>query len=386
MNLKTYEETFSFNNLYDAYKKSRKGVQWKGTVQAYKTSAISRLYETKRKLMNGTFKTGRFHKFTIMERGKLRHIQSVNIEERVVQRCLCDQVLVETLSRKFIFDNSACIKGKGTHFAIKRLKRNLHRYWLRHKTNEGYILQWDFHHYFDTIPHDQIKKAVLPLLRDKRIGSLFAKLVDDFDGDRGMGLGSQISQISALFYPRKIDDELQYRFKTEGNGRFMDDGYAISESKEVLQNALQVLRELANSLGIEINEKKTQINKLNGTFQFLKARVTMGKDGKITVKPNRRNMTRNNRKLRKIQLMWLRGELNYQEAKEIYRTTDGNFQNFDAYNARHKYQCLFKRLFKGGIRYEIPNDERVPDWTLGKTRPTRRNRSDREWWTSLLRV
>jgi hypothetical protein len=215
---------------------------------------------------------------------------------------------------------------------------------------------------------------------------LFAKLVDDFDGDRGMGLGSQISQISALFYPRKIDDELQYRFKTEGNGRFMDDGYAISESKEVLQNALQVLRELANSLGIEINEKKTQINKLNGTFQFLKARVTMGKDGKITVKPNRRNMTRNNRKLRKIQLMWLRGELNYQEAKEIYRTTDGNFQNFDAYNARHKYQCLFKRLFKGGIRNEIPNDERVPDWTLGKTRPARRNRSDRERRASLLRV
>ena len=46
------------------------------------------------------------------DRHELRHIRSVHINERVVQRCLCDYSLVPVLSRSFVYDNGASIKIK----------------------------------------------------------------------------------------------------------------------------------------------------------------------------------------------------------------------------------------------------------------------------------
>lgn len=342
----TFEELFTYSNLYHSYLKSRKCVQWKGTVQAFKCSAISRLYEMKRKIRNDTFKTGKFHCFTIMERGKLRQIKSVNIEERILQRCLCDFVLVPTLTRKFIYDNSACVKGKGTHFALKRMKTLLHRHWRKYG-NKGYILQWDYHHYFDTLPHDQIKKSVMPLIKDKRIANLYGRLVDDFPDELGLGLGSQISQISALYYPHKIDNLFAYKKGISGMGRFMDDGYVIAKDKAVLRECLEILKIKSEELGLTLNAKKTRIRKLNGVFPYLKARITLAEDGRILAKPNQRNVTRNRRKLRKLWKMVEEGSLTFDEIKTVYKTTYGNLGNFDANRTKMRYLGLMNDLMKG---------------------------------------
>lgn len=347
MNRKTYEDVFTFTNIYKAWRKSRKNVQWKGTVQAYKTTAISRIYETKAKLDAGRFKTGNFHRFTIMERGKLRHIKSVNIEERVVQRVLCDEVLVPTLRAKFIYDNAACVKGKGTHFALGRMKANLHRYWKRYGTNRGYILQWDFHHYFDTIPHDQAKRAILPLIGDRRLGNLYAKLIDDFDGDEGLGLGSQISQITALYYPHKLDDMFAYDERAFATARFMDDGYVISPDLGFLRECLASLRIKVGELGITINEGKTHIRKLNGTFQFLKARFSLYDDGSVKVKPNARNFTRNCRKLRRMFAMVREGKMEQAYVDGVFKTTYGNLRNYDSHSQMFRYLGLYNDLMRG---------------------------------------
>lgn len=52
-------------------------------ISAMSTANIAR---THRELMDGTWKTKGFFAFDLMERGKLRHIRSVHIAERVVQR------------------------------------------------------------------------------------------------------------------------------------------------------------------------------------------------------------------------------------------------------------------------------------------------------------
>ena len=342
----TFEELFTYSNLYHSYLKSRKGVQWKGTVQAFKATAVSRLYEMKRKIHKGTFKTGNFHCFKIMERGKMRDIKSVNIEERVLQRCLCDYVLVPTLTRKFIYDNSACVKGKGTHFAMKRLRLAMHRHW-REYGNDGYILQWDYSHYFDTLPHEQIKKAVMPLIKDKRIAELYGRLVDDFPGDKGLGLGSQISQISALYYPHAIDNALYYKKGISGMGRFMDDGYVIAKDKAVLRECMATLKMMSERLGLTLNAKKTRIRKLNGVFPYLKARMSLDKNGKILAKPNQRNVTRNRRKLRKMWKMAEEGLIPFADLDMVFRTTYGNFSNFNANKTKMGYLGLMNDLMKG---------------------------------------
>lgn len=90
-----FEEVFTFEHLYDSAKNCSKGVMWKNSVQNYMSRITTNVADTHEKLMNGKFKSRGFHEFDLIERGKLRHIKSVHISERVVQRCLCDYILVK---------------------------------------------------------------------------------------------------------------------------------------------------------------------------------------------------------------------------------------------------------------------------------------------------
>ena len=66
----------------------------KASTQRYKANALLNVVDTLDLLRSGKFKSKGFYEFDIIERGKERHIKSVHISERVVQRCLCDYSLV----------------------------------------------------------------------------------------------------------------------------------------------------------------------------------------------------------------------------------------------------------------------------------------------------
>lgn len=87
--------------------------------------------------------------------GKTRHIKSLHISDRVLQRALCDYILAPATERYLIYDNAASVKGKGIEFSRKRLQAHLERYY-RQYGREGYVLQIDFSKYFDNIRHDVV--------------------------------------------------------------------------------------------------------------------------------------------------------------------------------------------------------------------------------------
>ena len=97
-----FEQVFTFRHLWDSYKKCRKGVGWKPSIQIFNQNMGMNIYKLYKELHSGTFKSDGFYEFTIKERGKERHIRSVNIRERIVQRCLCDYCLVPALSKSLI--------------------------------------------------------------------------------------------------------------------------------------------------------------------------------------------------------------------------------------------------------------------------------------------
>ena len=336
----TFEEVFTYEHLYASYLKCLLGVSWKGSVQAYDNHAPCNIYKTYKQVYDETFKTGRFHYFTIMERGKLRHIKSVSIGERVVQRCLCDYCLVPILSKYFIYDNCACIKEKGVHFAQNRMKYFLQKGFKKYKTNEFYILQYDFHHFFDTIPHDKLIEAVSTIIQDKKLIRLYSQLVNDFEGGKGLGLGSQISQISALFYPKDMDHYFKHNPKLLAYGRYMDDGFMISNDKEELLKCKKELLEWIEKLGLEPNMKKIQLKKVKGGFEYLKIRYFLTKTGKVVMKPNRKNITRNRRKLRKMFVL----NIDFKDIDNFVKMVVGNLKHYDSYHTILNFQRDFKKL------------------------------------------
>ena len=169
--------------------------------------------------------------------GKAEAYSSVHISERVVQRCLCDYCLVPMLSRSFIYDNGASLRGKGYDFAVSRVTRFLAEHYRKHG-REGYVLVFDFSKYFDTARHEPVFRELERSGIDDRLVSLSKYFIQNF-GDVGLGLGSQVSQIAALALPNRIDHYIKDVLGMKYYARYMDDGCIISESKAELEICLR---------------------------------------------------------------------------------------------------------------------------------------------------
>lgn len=296
-----YNSVFSMKHLFTSYKLTRKNVGWKASTQKYTIFFGELLIKTFNELMNQTFHRDKFYEFYLMERGKLRHIRSVTIRERVVQRCLCDYCLVPILSNRFIYDNTASLKGKGYLFSWNRVSKHLHDFYKKYNTN-GYILLFDFHGYFESIPHSLLQSIISDNLHDDKLKKLAMHFVEAFPGKKGLGLGSQISQILALAAADSLDHYIKEVLRIKYYGRYMDDGYLMSNSKEYLQHCLKLIKQKCDELGLELNIKKTQIMPITN-FTFIKTRFFLQKSGKVVRKIYRNSVLRMRRKLKKLKLL-----------------------------------------------------------------------------------
>lgn len=345
-----FDTVFSFEHLYKGYQQSCKGVGWKASTQKYKANALLNVVSTMQKLQAGTYKSSGFYEFDLVERGKLRHIRSVHISERVVQRALCDYSLIPLLTRTFIFDNGACMKDKGIDFAIRRLLTHLRRHYANYGT-EGYALVFDFSSYFDNIDHDVLKAILARTYTDTRILNLVGEFVDNF-GAKGLGLGSQISQVSALAYPNRLDHFIKEVLRIKGYGRYMDDGYLIHPSKEYLQSCKTAIVELCAQLGIKLNVNKTQIVKLSQGLPFLKTRFILTSTGKIIKQPRRKSITAMRRKLKTFKRRLDTGAMTVEDIWCSYTSWKGYMSHKNAYRTVQSMDALYNKLFIGDTKHD----------------------------------
>lgn len=338
-----FDWVFSFDHLYKSYKMSRRNVAWKSSVQKYITQAPLNVFRTWKALREGKFKSKGFWEFDIFERGKPRHIRSVNIEERVVQRCLCDYALIPMLSRQFIHDNGACMKDKGYMFAANRVTQHLREHYRKYGT-EGYVLTFDFSKFFDRVSHELIKRVLHREFTDKRIIALTEHFIDAF-GDMGVGLGSQISQVFALASADRLDHFIKEVCRIRGYGRYMDDGYIIYHNKEFLVALMQHIKDICAELKITLNEKKTQIVKLSRGFTFLKIRYYLLPSGRIVKKLAHSSVVRMRRKMKKFTRKVEAGKMNGADLYQSFQSWRAYAQHFNSWRAVQSMAKLYNKLF-----------------------------------------
>lgn len=353
-----FETVFSYDHLLSAAKLCKRNVNWKASVQNFCRELHYNVYCIYKDLMEDKFKIKSSYEFDTYERGKKRHIRSVHIRERVVQRCLCDYCLTPIFEKTFIYDNSASIKGKGVHFTLNRLIAHLQRYYREHG-NQGYVLVYDFKDFFGSIPHDMIMKTVRERITDERIVKIIKLFIDMYEGDVGLGLGSQISQVFALVAASPIDHLIKDKYRVKHYIRYMDDGIIIHHDKEFLVGLLEEIRNMAHSLGLELNESKTHITRLEKGFTFLKKRVTISDSCEITVRINRKSITRMRRKLKKFRRMIDDGVLDYDAVNMAYQSWKGFAIKYNSYTTITNMDKLFNTLFTdmGAFQSDDGTDE-----------------------------
>lgn len=330
-------EIFDSNNLYDAFKKSKMGSDWKHQVQKYEMNFLSELAKLNKEINTKTFNFLPTSEFVLSERGKTRLISGEQIHDRIAKGCLCDFELLPLISKFLIYDNGASLKGKGIGFTRKRFEVHLRKYFQQNGSNEGYILLIDFSKYFDNIHHSQflnifknagISEDALWLLEKtvekSRVDvsymndpdylicmeSLFnslehqkidkAKLIGEKFMNKHLNIGDQVAQVAGICYPMKLDNYIKIVKSVKFYGRYMDDSYIIHDNYEYLKTLLKEVIEIAKSIGITINEKKTRICKLSGYFKFLQIKYSMTDSGRLIKKINSKRLIAMRRKLKKL--------------------------------------------------------------------------------------
>lgn len=343
-----FENVISIKSLYNAARKASNGVKWKASVQRYLLSILFKISRTRKDLLDGKDIRQGFIEFDICERGKRRHIKSVHFAERVVQKSICANALYPVLTHNVIYDNCASQKGKGTHFAGKRLEKHLRWFYKRYNRN-GHILLIDFKGYFESIPHDIVKKNYRKFFSDERLLQLADTFVDAF-GDRGLGLGSETSQINAVAHINYVDHYIKEQKRLHCYSRYMDDSYIIHQDKKFLENLLNELEALYQSFGITVNRKKTKIVPLSDSFTYLKTRYHITDTGKIIKKPSQDSVVRQRRRMKRQATLVLKGLMTSTDVLIGLTSWVGSMIHRHARKTIFNMKKLYKELFEKGVK------------------------------------
>ncbi len=337
------ERVADLNNLHRACRKAQSGVLWKTSVQRYCMNEFKNIMQARRDILSGKDVRKGFIHFSVFERGKRREIRSVHMAERVPQRALCQAVLIPTFSHSLIKENGACLKGRGVQYQRDLLKSHIMEHYRAYGTR-GYVLLFDFSGFFDSILHEPIRSMHKRYLTDARLVEFSMRFYDAF-GQRGLGLGSECSQIGAVAYPDALDHFIKEKLGIRAYGRYMDDGYLIDESREYLEDCLACIREVAASLGLTLSPKKTQIVRFKDGFRFLKSRYQITDSGRIIVTPWRVSITRMRRKLKKFKGFVDAGEMAYKDALGAYLSWRGSILKQNAHRTAREMDKVFCGLF-----------------------------------------
>lgn len=283
-----------FENLYRSYKKAKAGKGFNGSSAKFQIMNLEGLHILKEQLENQTYRMNSYNEFKVYE-PKERVIKSCSFKDKVVQHCLCDNVLHPRLESEFIRTNYAGQIGKGTHFGMDCLKEQMFGFYNQHGIN-GWILKCDITKFFYQIDHDILKDIVDYYFPDDYTQWLNHLLIDSTNGP-GLPLGNQAAQAYALLILNGLDHFVTGELGINFYGRYMDDFYLIHHDKEYLKWCLECIKQFVNSLCLSLNGK-TQIIPFKNGLLFTGFHHYITKDGKHIRKLNGVNKRRIRKKIR----------------------------------------------------------------------------------------
>lgn len=318
---------------------------WKDSVAGYSINSLKNTYKLQQSLIKRTYKIDPYQIFRLHE-PKEREIVATRIKDRQFQRSLCDNVLYPEVTRHFIYDNCACQRGKGVDFALNRLNCHLQRHFRKHGP-QGWVLQCDIHHFFAETPHAVAKAAIAKRVSCSESVKRACDIIDSFGGDCGIGLGSQVSQITQLAVLDDLDHFIKDRLRIKGYIRYMDDFLLIHPDRDHLKRCLIEIKERLAEIGLQLN-KKTHIYPISQGIVFLKWHFFITDTGKVIRKMSQKSINKERRKLRKLKELLDKGRITPQDVHNNYQSWGANAKRGNTRNLLLKMDEHYKSLFTGG--------------------------------------
>ena len=254
-----YQNLCSFNNLYLAYEKARKGKTKKDYVIEFEKNLINNLKQLRIELFLHSYQPRPLKTF-ILRDPKTRKISKSDFRDRIIHHALIN-IIEPIFDKIFIYDSCANRKGKGTSLAIKRLIR-FQRKTSKNNRIKSYFLKADIKHYFQEVNHDILLNIIKRKIKDEKVINLIKKILDNgkVKQNIGMPLGNLTSQFFANIYLNELDYYIKYNLKAKYYIRYVDDFIILYQSKEQLKIWKRKIQKfLKNNLKLELHPDKSKI-------------------------------------------------------------------------------------------------------------------------------
>lgn len=242
-----YEQICSIENLMLADRKARKGKLSAYGVKRHDMKKEEHISDLHRLLTGCMFRTSKYTVFTIYDPKEREIYRLPYYPDRIVHHAIMN-ILEPVFLSVFTADTYSCIKNRGIHAAVRKLKRLL-RYYPDATT---YCLKMDIKKFYPSIDHTILKQIIRRKIKDIRLLSLLDEIIDSAPG---VPIGNYLSQYFANLYLAYFDHWLKEDKQVEYYFRYADDIVILHHDKGFLRDLFcQMQVYLNDNLKLKIKE------------------------------------------------------------------------------------------------------------------------------------
>ncbi len=301
------DEPITVDEIFQAYYDCRKHKRTSPSALSFEVDLESNLFHLLDEINSFSYEPQPYNCF-IIDKPAVREVFAASFRDRIVHHLVVNAVN-PLLEKRLIYDVYASRVGKGTHFAIERM-----RHFMASATNnwkeEAWCLKLDISAFFASIDRNLLFSRLSEylnryyvkdnyrtimyliekiLLTDVTTNARFvsprsswnklspSKSLFNAPPGKGLPIGNLTSQVFANFYMAPLDHFIKHDLGLRMYGRYVDDFFLIHRDREYLKECLLRIREfLSFELSLTLSLRKVVLQRVNHGIKFLGVRIEAG--------------------------------------------------------------------------------------------------------------
>jgi len=283
---------FQFEDLVQAYYDCRRNKRNSASARLFEKDMEINLLELHDDLIAGTYRPGRSICF-VVTRPKAREVWAAAFRDRVVHHLLYNHVAPRFYA-SFIADSCACIPGRGTLYAAKRLESKI-RSASQNWSKPCWYLKLDLANFFVAIDKAVLRKQLAARITEPWWLALATQILmhdprEDYEtrspahlfnrvpqhkrlvaqpAHLGLPIGNLSSQFFANVYLDALDQFAKHQLGAKHYIRYVDDFVFLHESPQQLNRWLTEVEAFLPRLGAKLNPTKTILQPMDRGIDFV---------------------------------------------------------------------------------------------------------------------
>lgn len=283
---------YPFSDLVQAYYDCRRSKRNSTSALAFEARLERNLSQLHSDLIAGTYRPGRSICF-VVTRPKPREVWAADFRDRIVHHLLYNRI-GGSIEATFIADSCACIPGRGTLYAAKRLEAKI-RSATQNWAKPVHYLKLDLANFFVSIDKQilagQLEARISePWWRALALQVLWHDPREDFEvrsprhlfnrvpqhkrltaqpARLGLPIGNLSSQFFANVYLDALDQFVKHQLRCRHYVRYVDDFVLLHESPQQLNAWLAEINAFLPTLGAKLNPSKTILQPVDRGVDFV---------------------------------------------------------------------------------------------------------------------